>query len=469
MYKGIKAVLFAAMLSVFVIGGTITAFAKETIVTNLNVSLKEKSSEEAGVPYPVNVSASRSKITEISTSKPREEWNAGETITISITLEPINGYVYSHSKTKVKVDGGSLASSDIKSTYITLRINYKPHMQLLPPENLWMSEDQILHWDKVPKASGYKVNLKGKGLSKTLDASKTSIDLSRYITSEDPVTIKVSAVPSKATSAYLKQSAWNVYGGDVEPGDNTEYGVFTGDIAHLRFRVGQSSGSATTYASGWQHINGSWYYFGANYYAQRGWQLIDGKWYYLDPDTATMKTGWVNLNGIWYYLSESTGEMKKGWVQTSPNGPMYYLDINTGAMWCNAVTPDGSYVGADGARVTQNAQQQPANGTNAGFYDANGKRFYRLTNGTNAADCWQLVDGYWYYFGKDGVALTGWQWIDGNRDGIAECYYLSPADNGRRKIGAMYANTTTPDGYTVDGNGAWTVGGKIQQKRVNHV
>ena len=48
-----------------------------------------------------------------------------------------------------------------------------------------------------------------------------------------------------------------------------------------------------------------------------------------------------------------------------------------------------------------------------------------------------------------------WQWQDVNGDGISECYYYD--DNG-----TMLTNTTTPDGYTVDSNGAWVVNGVVQ-------
>ena len=48
-----------------------------------------------------------------------------------------------------------------------------------------------------------------------------------------------------------------------------------------------------------------------------------------------------------------------------------------------------------------------------------------------------------------------WQWQDVNGDGISECYYYD--DNG-----IMLTNTTTPDGYTVDSNGAWGVHGGVQ-------
>ena len=48
-----------------------------------------------------------------------------------------------------------------------------------------------------------------------------------------------------------------------------------------------------------------------------------------------------------------------------------------------------------------------------------------------------------------------WQWQDVNGDGISECYYYD--DNGN-----MLTNTTTPDGYIVDSNGAWVVDGVVQ-------
>ena len=54
---------------------------------------------------------------------------------------------------------------------------------------------------------------------------------------------------------------------------------------------------------------------------------------------------------------------------------------------------------------------------------------------------------------------AGWQWIDGNGDGTAECYYFD--DNGQ-----MLTGTTTPDGYTVNSDGAWTENGTVQTKSV---
>ena len=50
-----------------------------------------------------------------------------------------------------------------------------------------------------------------------------------------------------------------------------------------------------------------------------------------------------------------------------------------------------------------------------------------------------------------------WHWIDGNQDGIFECYAFDPD-------GWMYADTVTPDGYSVNADGAWTADGTVQTR-----
>ena len=68
--------------------------------------------------------------------------------------------------------------------------------------------------------------------------------------------------------------------------------------------------------------------------------------------------------------------------------------------------------------------------------------------------------GWWYDYGNGTWPASSWQWIDGNNDGIAECYYFD-------QYGYMVANTTTPDGYTVDANGAWVIDGAVQTRGVS--
>ena len=73
-----------------------------------------------------------------------------------------------------------------------------------------------------------------------------------------------------------------------------------------------------------------------------------------------------------------------------------------------------------------------------------------FTNGTSR-------DAWWYDLGNENYLRSTWQWIDTDNDGVAECYYFD-AD------GWMYTDTTTPDGYTVDENGAWTVDSVVQTR-----
>ena len=63
--------------------------------------------------------------------------------------------------------------------------------------------------------------------------------------------------------------------------------------------------------------------------------------------------------------------------------------------------------------------------------------------------------GYWWQNDDGSYPKAAWQWLDDNRDGVAECYYFG-------QDGYMAANTEI-DGYQVNGDGAWTVDGVVQK------
>ena len=98
----------------------------------------------------------------------------------------------------------------------------------------------------------------------------------------------------------------------------------------------------------------------------------------------------------------------------------------------------------------------------------NGSYSYLYSDGTKAVNCWLEIGGQWYYFNMQGIMatgwlkdggnyfyldpatgsmVTGWQQIDG------KWYYFNERSDGFK--GMMYADTITPDGYEVDGSGAW--------------
>ena len=96
-----------------------------------------------------------------------------------------------------------------------------------------------------------------------------------------------------------------------------------------------------------------------------------------------------------------------------------------------------------------------------GYEAYNGKSYWYYFLGSGyMATGWIEVNGSKYYLfpnsdGWKGRMLTGWQWIDGN------CYYL---DAQGQNEGALYRNTTTPDGYAVDAEGRWVVNGVVQKQ-----
>ena len=84
---------------------------------------------------------------------------------------------------------------------------------------------------------------------------------------------------------------------------------------------------------------------------------------------------------------------------------------------------------------------------------------------TSFAAGWQHNDtGWWYGTNEDNTMwyASGWEWIDSNGDGVAECYYFDTR-------GYMLAGTTTPDGYTVNADGAWVHDDTVQTKKVEPI
>ncbi len=67
--------------------------------------------------------------------------------------------------------------------------------------------------------------------------------------------------------------------------------------------------------------------------------------------------------------------------------------------------------------------------------------------------------GKWWYNNQDGTyAKDGWFWIDGDEDGIAECYYFDA--NG------WLVTKQAVEGYQVADDGAWVDSGVVQIKSV---
>ncbi len=71
---------------------------------------------------------------------------------------------------------------------------------------------------------------------------------------------------------------------------------------------------------------------------------------------------------------------------------------------------------------------------------------------------WKKDNVGWWWQNDDGsYPVSCWEWLDGNQDGVEESYCFDAN-------GYMYADTTTPDGYTVNTDGAWVENGAVQTR-----
>lgn len=104
---------------------------------------------------------------------------------------------------------------------------------------------------------------------------------------------------------------------------------------------------AVNVASGWimskdasDESGNTWYYASSNGVLKSGWQYVNGAWYWMDPSTYKMKTGWLNDGGTWYWLQPSGAMFANGWLKI--DGVDYYF--NASGAWLNT---SGSVLGVN--------------------------------------------------------------------------------------------------------------------------
>ncbi|MBM7642307.1 glycoside hydrolase family 70 protein [Streptococcus loxodontisalivarius] len=173
-----------------------------------------------------------------------------------------------------------------------------------------------------------------------------------------------------------------------------------------------------------------WYYFGENGVAVTGFQTINGQYLYFEANGVQVKGRFFSVGDDWYY-ADNDGNVVRG-AQTI-NGQSLYFDEN------------GKQV--KGSIVT----------------DSEGKvRYYDANSGELVTNKFVRVgDNDWYYFGADGVALTGAQTVYGQQLYFAAdgkqvkgdyvslgngMYAFYDADSGRRVYNAW---VTLADGTRI--------------------
>lgn len=131
---------------------------------------------------------------------------------------------------------------------------------------------------------------------------------------------------------------------------------------------------------------------------------------FAGPSAGAAQGGWVSQNQKWWWRNPDGTWPASAWKEV--NGLWYHFG------------PDG-YV-------------------NLGWYqDADGTWYYLDPTNGDMKTGWAMVNGTWYYLDPAGGAMqTGWKNVGGYY------YYLD-------STGAMWHDTTTPDGYQVNHDGVW--------------
>ena len=206
---------------------------------------------------------------------------------------------------------------------------------------------------------------------------------------------------------------------------------------------------------------GKWYEYSDGTYENSGFKKIEDETYYFTSN-GYVKTGWLLVNNNWYFFKNSGCMVTSNWVGS------YYMD-SEGKMKTNAFTSDGYYCDADGVYV-RNAWVKH-NG-NYYYMDANGLMkknawagsYYLGADGVMKTNTF-TPDGY--YVGSDGAYYRN-RWIKyenkyyyANGAGLLVknawigAYYLG-------SDGVMMINSFTPDGYYVGADSAYLRNQKIQ-------
>ena len=119
-----------------------------------------------------------------------------------------------------------------------------------------------------------------------------------------------------------------------------------------RWKYRRADGSYET--NSWSLIQNTWYCFDAEGYMRTGWyfETKDQHWYYLLPNGA-MATGWQNIDGKWYFLNDitrgNTGwtRQESAWTVNQQQNP----GMPQGALYQSGMTPDGYQVDGQGVWV----------------------------------------------------------------------------------------------------------------------
>lgn len=286
---------------------------------------------ESGSEVEVFLDDDECYVDSVTVTNEPDEWEEDDKPKLKIIIYAEDGYTFASgfSKDDVALDDeeGTVTSVSRSSTKLTVNVtlpelyygdDYDEDYDLDVYELEWDDAgDGSAYWEGSDYAKRYELKLyrDGEQIGSTYTTENTTYDFSAYFTTGGDYTFKARAVRnSNNTSGWSTSDSWS---------------VSDSEAAEIRRN---SKGAAQVYSGvtsgAWLHDDtGYWWCNPDKSYPVSMWKQINGSWYYFNEAGYCVMNQWVKTNEIWYYCGES------------------------GAMLINAVTPDGYYVGGDGAWI----------------------------------------------------------------------------------------------------------------------
>ena len=273
-----------------------------------------------------------------------DAWEDGDKPRLKVTVTSWDGYEFSSiSKDDVDLsgDGGTVTSvsdhDEVVYIYITLaRLNgdggryggYDLDIRSLG----WDEDDGTAFWEEPEDAERYEIRLyrDGDSITSVKTVYNDSYNFSDEFTKGGDYYFRVRAVYNSSNKGSWEES-------DVLAVDSSEAREIRRNGEGLSAYY--TSDTYGSYASGGPGV--------AQNSSTGAWLLDSVGWWYCNPDKTYPVNQWQLINIYWYYFNEA-GYMVTGWILW--NNKWYYCQPS-GEMLANTTTPDGYYVGADGAWI----------------------------------------------------------------------------------------------------------------------
>lgn len=150
-------------------------------------------------------------------------------------------------------------------------------------------------------------------------------------------------------------------------------------------------------------------------------------------------SSYITEPGNYYFRVRAISRYNSSTISEWKDSPAYQVDENSLA------------------RIQAKSIQLP-NTPGRWIFD-NGAWYWENPGGSRASLQWVFYNNGRYYLNADARMAVGWNWIK-DPDGFSRCYYFSSDPTG--DLGRLYTNSVTPDGFTVNGDGAWVVNETVQ-------